>query len=263
MTDVDTAIAGARDRTAKDRREHIQFLIASTQEGLDEEILAMLPDMPAYDRAPLCRILAERDPDRDPDYARKSFAGFERSRMGAWSDRRAFTFLAPMAWGFGFSRLRRLKPVERYTAECKRWSVGRRHQAVLALGDTADPAAVPLVLKALEDKSWRVRCAAAYSIRSLFNEGVVSTPEPAIDLLSQRLSDDRPLNVEAAAGALSDLGRTDLLIQARHRDLQPDARKIIDLALAGQVCAPFAYWPGHVGFDVKAVSVLRSGGRQP
>jgi hypothetical protein len=122
---------------------------------------------------------------------------------------------------------------------------------------------VPVVLKAMEDKSWRVRCAASYAIRSLFNEGVVSTPEPAADLLFQRLSDVQLLNVEAAAGALFDMGRTDLLTRARDRDLEPDAHKIIDLALAGRVCAPIAYWPGHAGFDVKAVSVLKGGGRHP
>jgi hypothetical protein len=266
MTSLEAFAAAQKAGTPRDFRpvrEQIQFLLASTHPGLDERILEMLPgESPAKGRAVLCRILAERDPDRDPQYALDVFAGSDGLR-GRWLRKRIFRFMGTVASAStcGIDRLRRLKPVEHLTRETTRWSFMARSSAVMRLGDTADPAAVPVLINALKDKSWGICVPAVYSVRTLHLAGALPSVESVADLLVEQLSHSRLNLVEAAAGALVDLGLTDRL--TRDGLTNPDAVKIVDLAVDGRVCLPQARWPGHEGYGSDFKSVLKGGGRHP
>jgi hypothetical protein len=241
-------------------REQVRVLLGSTQPGLDQRMLDMVADdCPAKDV--LCRILAERDPDRDPQYALDAVLG-KGGLYSRWLGKRVFRFAgAAVMPVYGIDRLRRLKPVEHLTRETTRWSAPARSMALARLGDTADPAAVPVVIKPLTDKSSLVRPAAVGAIRSLYLTGALTSVESVADVLVEQLTDGSLMLVEAAAGALVDLGLSDRLI--RDGLASPSAVKIVDLALDGRVCVPKPMWPGHEGYDSEYKHVLHGGGRHP
>lgn len=117
------------------------------------------------DRAELVsRILAERDPDRDPSYV-DWLLGEEDP-----DDKRTWTLvLGAESWGF--TRLRRLEPVRRCTELLRTGGRFTRATAAMCLGDTVDAAAFEPLLTALSDRSKYVRTAAVMSVRRLAQSG--------------------------------------------------------------------------------------------
>lgn len=117
------------------------------------------------DRAELIsRILAERDPDRDPSYV-DWLLGEEDP-----DDKRTWT-IAIGAENWGFTRLRQLEPVRRCTELLQTGGRFTRGAAVLCLGDTVDAAAFEPLLTALSDRSKYVRTMAVMSVRRLAQSG--------------------------------------------------------------------------------------------
>src|SRR5690348_7371882 len=68
----DGALAGIREWGSPDLRAHIRHLIDCNEPGVEDIILGTLAEAGPV-RPLLCRVLAERDPDRDPDYALQHF----------------------------------------------------------------------------------------------------------------------------------------------------------------------------------------------
>lgn len=212
---VEDALVNVLDVHSPERRHSIRRLIVDPQYGLDARLMALLVDHASEVEIAcvLCRILAEREPDRDPTYAFEIFLGSQAKRSG-W--RAAFMrrqmYRNPLALTFGICRLRKAKPVEHYARDLKHWSATRRLQAVFALGDTADPNGLPFVAEALRDRNWRVRAIATDSIRRLNRDADVgSQMEALIDPLLARLRDRKEEVVKHAAYALCDLGMGDSL----------------------------------------------------
>ncbi|MBP2325465.1 hypothetical protein JOF56_005850 [Kibdelosporangium banguiense] len=248
---TDAALAAVLDVDAPDRRDHIRSLIDSTDEGLDERILAMLAGQRATVASVLCRVLAERRPDRDPSYAFDCFARSKRGsadRVESWVGRQAYRH--PLGLHYGICRLRLAAPVEHYAVNAAHWTAMRRFAAVLALGDTADVAAVPLVVKALRDRNWRVRVEATGAIRRLSRDGAVAPAvvDSVADSLVACLSDRKPKVVEYAAITLSVSTMRDRLEEARRSSrLKPETIEVVNAALDGKVPALRPTWPGDIG----------------
>ncbi|ONI86236.1 hypothetical protein ALI22I_26460 [Saccharothrix sp. ALI-22-I] len=232
-----------------DRRAHIRSLIDSTEEGLDDKILTLITGQRPLVASVLCRILAERDPDRDPSYALDLFArsSGKPGMVDAWMRRQAYR--SPLGLGYGIPRLRRASPIEHYRRDLSSWMVIRRFNAVLSLSDTADPAAVPLVVKALRDRKWWIRADAAIAIRRLARDGAVA-PEAAdsvADALVACLRSLRPKLVEHAAAALSiPIFRDRLAHERRSSRLKPRTAAIVDAALEGKVPPLHPIWEGDI-----------------
>ncbi|WP_158842472.1 HEAT repeat domain-containing protein [Saccharothrix deserti] len=243
---TDAALAAVLDVDSPDRRARIRSLIDSTEEGLDDRILALLADRPPTAASVLCRILAERNPDRDPSYALDFFArrSGKPGVVDAWMRRQAYGILGI---GYGIPRLRRASPVEHYRRYLASWTSIRRFKAVWSLGDTADPAAVPLLVKALRDRSWRIRANATTSIRRLARDGAVAPEavDSVADALVACLKSRRPKLVELAAAALSiPLLRDRLAHERRSARLKPSTAAIVDAALEGEVPPLHPIWEG-------------------
>ncbi|WP_447003590.1 hypothetical protein ACRAKI_28575 [Saccharothrix isguenensis] len=229
-------------------------MIDSTEEGLDDKILALLGDERSTVEAVLCRILAERDPDRDPFYALATFArrpksGRKPGRIDAWL--RSQAYRTPMGIPYGIPRLRRASPIEHYRRDLTSRIALRRFNPVFSLGDTADPAAVPLVVKALRDWKWYIRTEAAGAIRRLIRDGAVA-PE-AVESVADALvatclvADRKPKVVEHAAAALSAPLLRDRLVEARRSSrLNPANAALVDAALEGKAPALPPIWVGDV-----------------
>ncbi|MBB5805075.1 HEAT repeat protein [Saccharothrix ecbatanensis] len=251
MLSSDSALAAVLDVESPDRRAHIRSLIDSTEEGLDDKILALLEDHSAV-RAELCRILAERDRDRDPSYVLAYFAqqpkpGRKPGRIDAWM--RSQAYRSPLGIVHGIPRLRRASAIEHYRRDVTSWRTTRRFSAVLSLGDTADPAALPLVVKALRDRKWYIRAEAAVALRRLIRDGAVAPEavESVADALVACLSHRRPKVVEHAAAALSAPLLRDRLVEARRSSrLKPASAALVDAALEGKVPALPPIWVGDV-----------------
>ncbi|WP_051852961.1 HEAT repeat domain-containing protein [Streptomyces aureocirculatus] len=106
----------------------------------------------------------------------------------------------------GYTRLRRLSPppVERYTLRLGADSATVRVSAAMALGDTADPAALVPLAEVLDDPSTDVRLHAIQSVRRLHHAAAPSllTDHPAEAALAKALTDSRPQIRDAAVQAL-------------------------------------------------------------
>jgi HEAT repeat protein len=105
---------------------------------------------------------------------------------------------------YGISRLRHAEPIRHYTELLQSRRTAARWNAVVALGDTADIAALSALGIALSDRAWRVRRDAANSIRRLrhFGATTVWPSHDARDQLVARLEDPHNLVAIAAAQAL-------------------------------------------------------------
>ena len=133
------------------------------------------------------------------------------------------------------------EPVAHITPDATHWLASRRRTAVIALGDTADPAALPPVIGRLRDRKWWVRSPAAAALRRLARNGV--QVGQAADALVRCLDHDRQEVVEQAAAALATPAlRTDLLYA--RATLMPLAGAIVDNALDGVVAPLVQLWPG-------------------
>jgi HEAT repeat protein len=235
----DGALAGIRNWRSPDLRAHIRILMDSNEPLVEEIILDSLDDAgPA--RPLLCRVLAERDPYRDPQYALRHFYemtdGPVRRRLGRE------VYRSPWVWLYGITRLRNADPVGHIAPDATHWLATRRLIAVTALGDTADPAALPPVIGRLRDAKWRVRSEAAAAVRRLAKSGV--QVGPAAEALVRCLQDDRQEVVEQAAAALALPALRDCLVWSRGT-LMPLGGAIVDNALDGVVAPLVPLWPGE------------------
>lgn len=235
----DGALAGIRDWGSPDLRAHIRILIDSTEPGVEEIILGSLGEAgPA--RPLLCRVLAERDPHRDPEYVLRYFHAETDGPIRRWLGREVYR--SPWAWLYGITRLRKAKPVERITPDATHWLATRRQIAVMALGDTADPAALPPIVGRLRDSRWWVRTEAAAAIRRLVRSGV--QVRSASEALVGCLHHDRQEVVEQAAAALATPALREDLLSVRAA-LMPLAGAVVDNALDGVVTPLVPLWPGE------------------
>ncbi|SEQ47167.1 HEAT repeat-containing protein [Lentzea xinjiangensis] len=236
----DGALAGLGDWGSPEQHAHIRHLIDDNAPGVEEVILGTLDDAGPV-RPLLCRVLAERDPDRDPDYALRHFYAETDGPVRRWLGQEVYR--SPWMWLYGITRLRRAKPVERVTPDVTHWFATRRQIAVTALGDTADPAALPPVVGRLRDSKWWVRTQAAAAVRRLARSGVGvgSAAEP----LAGCLHHDRQEVIEQAAAALALPVLRDRLLWSR-ATLMPLAGAIVDNALDGVVAPLVPLWPGEI-----------------
>ncbi|PWK82084.1 HEAT repeat protein [Lentzea atacamensis] len=235
----DGALAGIREWGSPDLRAHIRILIDSNEPGVEEIILGSLDDAgPA--RPLLCRVLAERDPFRDPEYALRHFYaetdGPVRRLLGHE------VYRSPWVWLHGITRLRKANPVERITPDATHWLATRRQIAVTALGDTADPAALPPIIGRLRDPKWWVRFEAAAAIRRLAKAGV--QVGSAAEALVGCLHHDRQEVIEQAAAALALPALREDLLYAR-ATLMPLVGAVVDNALDGVLAPLLLLWPGE------------------
>lgn len=197
----------------------------------------------------LSRMLAERDPDRDPAYVARLVG--DRAASAGRSAQHPDGFLGwlvgdvPLgAEEWGFPRLRRLEPVRYYTARLGEGSVLARAFAVFGLGDTADPAAIEPLLTAFADPNHSVRVAAVQAVWRLARAGVDTTP--AQPTLVEALDDPhRKVKLEAAR-ALCVLGFTEVVADARDRVpwWRSGLRRDLDACLRGEIPPLPKAWAG-------------------
>ncbi len=246
---VDSALAAVLDADSPDRRRHIRLLIDSAEDGLDDRIMALLDGEHHRAASVLCRILAERDPERDPSYVLRRFGGDQPVRwFRKWVRDQAYNH--PLGVAYGIPRLRRARPVDHYARGAGHWWAVRRVSAAIALGDTADPAAVPHVVRLLGDRHRDVRAQAAVAIRRLARDGAlpVGALDQVADGLVGLLSDPVPAVVEHAAAALATPALRERLVEARNSaGLPPAAVSAVDAALAGGGPPLRPSWEGDPG----------------
>ncbi|MFS8098543.1 HEAT repeat domain-containing protein [Lentzea alba] len=235
----DGALAGIRDWGSPDLRAHIRYLIDSTEPGVEEIILDNVDDAGPV-RPLLCRVLAERDPYRDPAFALHHFYEETDGPVRRWLGQEVYR--SPWVWLYGITRLRNANPVERVMPDATHWLATRRQIAVMALGDTADPAALPPIIGRLRDSKWWVRSQAAAAVRRLARNGV--DVSDAAEALARCLQHERQEVIEQAAAALTLPGLRDRLLWAR-ATLMPLAGAVVDNALDGVVASLTPLWPGE------------------
>jgi HEAT repeat protein len=235
----DGALAGIGDWGSPDQHAHLRHLIDSAGPGVEEMILDALDEADAV-RPLLCRVLAERDPDRDPEYALRYFYADTDGPVRRWLGQEVYR--SPWMWLYGITRLRHANPVARVTPDATHWLATRRQIAVIALGDTADPAALPPVVGRLRDAKWWVRMQAAAAVRRLAKSGV--WVGGAGEELLRRLHHDRQEVIEQAAAALALPALRERLLRSR-ATLMPLAGAIVDNALDGVVAPLAPLWPGE------------------
>lgn len=199
----------------------------------------------------LCRVLAERRPDRDPTYVVNALGNGDatRSRL-AESALHHLLYRNPIGLQSGVSRLVRAEPVKHYARDVGHWRYGRRLLAVISLGDTADSAAVPHVVRSLEDRKHVVRCQAAMALRRLDRDGALppESVEQVADALVACLSDRKREVVEYAAAASSVPRMRHRLVEVRgSAGLGEEASVIVAAALDGQVVPLATTWEGDPG----------------
>lgn len=119
------------------------------------------------------RILAERDPDRDPSYTAKMFPNrvAKPASAGGFVDW-VLGDLPPGSEEWGVTRLRRLDPVRLFAEQLGKGSGLARGTAALRLGDTVDPVAFDVLLPALSDEHEGVRGTAVQAVRRLAVSGL-------------------------------------------------------------------------------------------
>jgi hypothetical protein len=234
----DGALAGIRSCGPPDLGTHVRQLIDSTEPGVEDVIFDTLDEAGPV-RPVLCRVLAERDPDRDPEFALRYFYEETDGPVRRWLGQEVYR--SPWVWLYGITRLRRAEPVARIAPDVTHLLGTRRHIAVRALGDTADPLAVPHVVGRLRDSRWWVRTEAAAAVRRLARSGVAV--DRAGDALVRCLQHDRQEVVEQAAAALALPIFRERLLWSR-ATLMPLAGAIVDNALDGAVVPLPPLWPG-------------------
>ncbi|QDQ15912.1 HEAT repeat domain-containing protein [Streptomyces spectabilis] len=167
------------------------------------------------------RVAAELDPDRDVEpfwdllEPRPPKNRLVRKVM-SWGALAYPDTFPRSAWGY--TRLRRLTPppVERYTLRHGADSATVRVSAAMALGDTADPAALDPLAEVLHDPSTDVRLNAIQSVRRLHHAAAASALDghPAEAGLVKALGDRRAQIRDAAVRALVLWERAELVREA-------------------------------------------------
>ncbi|WP_410652784.1 HEAT repeat domain-containing protein [Amycolatopsis sp. cmx-4-54] len=205
--------------------EYVRSLVAGTSVTLDESLAAVIQAAARHHEAAALasRILVERDPNRSPDFLPDFIRPVTLARSKGAKGLARFTefFLGeppPSAFQFGYSRLRSVDALGDYTRMAKHRFSSLRYGAMLGLADTADLAALDPLARGLDDRSPRVREAAANAVRRLRHAGPVKDilAHQVHQKLIQALS-DRSAEVRiAAARALGALGDHDALRKHSH-----------------------------------------------
>ncbi|MFI6102062.1 HEAT repeat domain-containing protein [Lentzea sp. NPDC051213] len=191
----------------------------------------------------ISRVLAERDPDRDPAYVERMF------RYGLDGELEDGAVLGAEDWGF--TRLRRLEPVKWYADQLYYDGFAKslmRLGAVFALGDTADPAAFDVLLPVLSDRKPRMRATAVHAVRRLARAGLDAEyrAHPVRQRLAELLADPH-LNVRVeAARALCVLGDEALVADAPGKASwwQRKWKRALETCLHGEIPSLPKIWAG-------------------
>ncbi|WP_167536307.1 HEAT repeat domain-containing protein [Streptomyces ficellus] len=197
------------------------------------------------------RVAAELNPDRDVEpflsllEPRPPSSRLARKIMSSWAAVAHHDTFPGASWGF--TRLRRLDPppVPRYTARLQENSGIIRSCAAMALGDTADLAALEPLAHALDDPSPDVRFNAVMSVRRLRHAGAarVLDGHPAESGLVKALSDRKLRIRKSAAQALKLLDRSDLVHRAA-ATTDASTAKMLRQTLERDVDPLPRIWPG-------------------
>lgn len=246
---IETALSEVLVQSSPDRGKSIRALIESDDVDADARIEALLEEHSrSMAVAPvLCRILAERRPDRDPSYVLEFFGKGRKGDSADWA-MRGNPYRSSVMCAYGIPRLRQLKPVEHLSRDVKHLWSHRRGVAVAGLGDTADPAAAQLVATRLTDRNPKIRVAAAAAVRRLARDGALTREAEDLvgDGLVQCLSHGDEAVVRNAASALSVPTLHERLVHTRQKGgLSPTAEAAVDDVLAGKVVALIPLWPGE------------------
>lgn len=124
-----------------------------------------------------CRVLAERDRDRDPQPLVDAIS-MGSSTGGAGRGLVAEIANPPLIvlYSYGFNRLRRLHPIEECDALLSGdYGINTRVNATIALGDTWEAEALTPLIRAIRDHKPIVRAAAADAVRRIVNAGTQET----------------------------------------------------------------------------------------
>jgi len=186
----------------------------------------------------ISRILAERDPDRDPSYLDRLFGEHQPGEVVIGGE------------DWGFTRLRRLEPVQRYTDQLRDGGFIARVCAATGLGDTVDPAAFDVLLTALSDRRYMIRGAAVQSVQRLAQSGLedVYSTHAARQRLADMLLTDRRLIVRVlAARVLYLFGDEPLVVGALRRApwWRPRLKASLNACLSGGNPPPEKVWIGE------------------
>lgn len=250
------AVSGIREELGRGqnaRAEAVLRLVERDDPQIDLTLFEALaePDLPVDVERLICRILAEREPDRDPAFllgrvynaSHLPFSG--KTKQGSEN---ALSNPFPGANLYGFSRLRQADPVGVYARQLDHRWASIRMSAAFGLGDTADLAALEPLAKALNDASWRVRVNAADSVRRLRHAGAATQlpTHRARARLVTCLTDRRRAVRVAAARALGSMGDIQPLHTLRDRSPWWAWRRVRDVkeVLAGKIPPLSKIWPG-------------------
>jgi hypothetical protein len=248
---LDRIASGTKE---EDWREAAVVLSSGSGAEVDHELLAMFHtalDRGEDSRAELVsRILAERDPDRDPSYAERLLPEpvaepGRGERLAEW----LVGEIPPGAEEWGFTRLRRLEPVKHYAGQLRDGAPTARLLAAGNLGDTADADAFDVLLPALSDRSRNVRFAAVQSVRRLAEAGFAEeySGHAVRQRLAELLSNDDRLVRVAAARTLFLFGDEELVAEALSRTTwsQRKLKRELEAVLRGDVPPLPKMWIGE------------------
>jgi len=227
-----------------------RFLVSTKDETVEAQLLQQIqaPDTEHEVVVVLCRVLAERNPDRDPVYLLPHLRSVSHMNPFSPKDQRqdelALSNPSPGGHAMGFSRLRRADPVGVYSRQLQHCLFPVRMGAAVGLGDTADLTALEPLVGALSDPNWRVRMSSADSVRRLRHAGVgkLIGTHPVRGFLIKCLSDGRHEVRVAAARALGSMGDFGPVRERRARSFR--SRREFDRVLRGEIPPLPRIWPG-------------------
>ena len=192
----------------------------------------------------ISRVLAERDPDRDPAYVERMF------QYGLQGELEDGALVGGEDWGF--TRLRQLEPVQWYEKQLHYDGFGRwlvRMSAIVSLGDTADPAAFDVLLPVLSHEKPRSRGTAVHAVLRLGLSGLDEQyrAHPVRQRLAEMLLDERNSKVRLeVARALCRLGDEALVADALTKASwwQRKWKRELERCVRGEIPPLPKMWPG-------------------
>lgn len=249
--DVDTALTQVATFDGRSEiRSAIRLLMAEDREKVEPALFDIMQTCEARHGDPFwvaSRILAERDPERDPEYLLRYIHNdgpiTGDSLIRRWV-RKVDLYPPVTAFVYGLSRLRRFDPVHTYGKLLDEPVSFNRMYAASALGDTADPAALALLVKALTDPKRVVRGAGVTAVRRLghsVSAAVVLEHPTCQELVA--IFDDKDRRIAlGAAFTFADLGDVEPVREYVRQNPRPRSR--FKRALAGDIPSLPPSWPG-------------------
>lgn len=259
MSERDSSVVGLESRLKAILKapedvalEDAQALVADQDPNLDSRLFTFVAGDYVWPRVKCvaCRLLAERDRDRDPTPLTALFdPGMPKEEATTWLKRmwrNNAAYPVIVSFEYGFSRLRKLAPVRSYMKILTEEDYGPnvRANATLGLGDTGELEALEPLTIALGDSHPAVRGYAADSVRRLRHAGAagVVASHPVRDRLITGLHDPKKNVRLAAARALGSLG--DLAPLRERQQRSPRDRAELDRILQGDIPPLAKTWPG-------------------